>query len=664
MLAAVASPTGGLLASCALAGLLGAALGAATHLLHTVLRKAPARAAVVAYPLLGAAAGYGGIAVPLGALRKLHGEHFKLAVVTLVGSVLVGALAGVLLAWSRHPAAPLRTQRLKPWQWLALGLLFGIVANALSVYEVTQGWLGGYPAAQHALFAAAWLGNTLAVLLALQPVRARAKQLLVAAGAYAAVSVLAVALTPASEFSQLARAGHVGHWVALVRWLSDWDRDGFSSWLAGGDCAPFDANVSPGKREVRGNGLDDNCRYGDAPALPVRAPAEQRATAPATSNVVLITVDALRADHTTPYGYGRDTTPHLAALASQGVRFENAYTSGGWTCLALTSMLAGVYPRRLTWKPVVLTSQASTGGRLLPFPWEGLLLPGEKVSVTLSLPAKSPEWWLPSALQRRGYRTVALTRAPLGKLFTEYFRAGWDQLSINPGADDTGTGDLAVAAINELKTPFFLWVHLFDAHDPQTEHAGVPTFGSTMLDRYDHELAAADVQIGRIMAALGNRADTTLIVTADHGEAFQWGFQFHGTDMLEDSVRIPLVVRGPSLASGVNASPASLVDVAPTILALTQTPLPPGLDGRDLTRLQGDEPVISDLFRVDEKGKPFIDQMSASQTSIRLLRDNLKQTETLVRPRDLRRPPGELPPKRTPAALVDALNRYGDSSGP
>ncbi len=127
---------------------------------------------------------------------------------------------------------------------------------------------------------------------------------------------------------------------------------------------------------------------------------------------------------------------------------------------------------------------------------------------------------------------------------------------------------------------FFLWVHLFEPHAPY----GTPGSGAAVQARYDDDIAVADREVGRLLAALGSRAATTLVVGAsDHGEAFgEHGEVGHSIFVYDTTLRVPLVMRGPGVRAGtVVAGEVSLVDLAPTLAALTGTPEMTG-DGRSL----------------------------------------------------------------------------------
>lgn len=647
----------------ALANFLGAAGGLLGFGLVRALARVPRRARPFTYVLLGGCLMLVYVALPLGAWTKLYGPHRTMAIAALLGSALSGAALGCHVYWTSLLRGLKPTGRIG---WLfavsaPIGLL--LLALVLATYEATQTWLRSYPSARQALFGGAWYCATAGVLRLLRLLPRRALRGVVAGTAsVAGIGLAGLALVDKSSWSTLTRVPHAERWVGFARALTDFDGDGFSGWVGGGDCEPFNPKVSPGAAEIRGNGVDDNCRYGDAPALQ----RVEVTTAPPTPagpdalSIVLVTVDALRADRTTPYGYVRDTTPNLAAFGQGAVRFEHAYTSGGWTCLAISSLFSGVYPRRLRWKPFAYTSQF----RLLELPFEKAIRPDETVFTTITLPVQTPGWWLPSALQQRGYHTAAISSLKVRPMFSRSFTPGWDRFVIQDGIDDADTVDLALQELKQLRSPFLLWVHLFEPHDPQTVHPGAPHFGESLSDGYDHEVASMDQQLARLLRALDGQPRTAVIITADHGETLASGFQVHGVDLWEDILHIPLLVRAPGWQPGVNSSPASLVDLAPTIAALTQTPLPSGLDGRNLKDLTGDASVISDMFRLDERGRLALDEMTATNRTLRLWRDNRNQAEALVHTGDLGRPPVMLPAEQAPLELVEALGRYIEGSLP
>src|SRR5262249_24122874 len=130
----------------------------------------------------------------------------------------------------------------------------------------------------------------------------------------------------------------------------------------------------------------------------------------------------------------------------------------------------------------------------------------------------------------------------------------------------------------------FLWVHLFEPHEPYEAHPEHP-FGDRDVDRYDAEIAAADEGIDAIIAAVRARRPTAVtIVTADHGEEVsERGGRYHGTTVYEEQVRVPLVVNAPGLFAPHRVrAPVQLIDLLPTVLAGLEIPRPARVRGADL----------------------------------------------------------------------------------
>ena len=279
-------------------------------------------------------------------------------------------------------------------------------------------------------------------------------------------------------------------------------------------------------------------------------------------NLVLITIDTLRADRVGAYGYARARTPQIDALAARGVRFEHAFATAPITLPSHASLMTGRYP-----------------------PGHGSRHNGIKVDATVPTLAK--------ALSAAGFTSGAFVSAfPLDRRFglNDGF-AAYDDKMPREGrkrAENERAGRLTVdQAIAWLRlTPpgpgnrLFLWVHLFEPHAPY----GDPKSGRPALDRYDDEIAESDVQVGRVIEALGPEAASSLIVVAaDHGEAFgEHGEVSHSLFVYDTTLRVPLIVAGPGTRPVVVNSPVSLVDVAPTVLRLLGV-TPFDADGIDLT---------------------------------------------------------------------------------
>jgi arylsulfatase A-like enzyme len=314
--------------------------------------------------------------------------------------------------------------------------------------------------------------------------------------------------------------------------------------------------------------LDDN-------ELPERA-TTKRTVDFTGRDLVLITIDALRADHVGAYGYGRPTTPYIDKLAESGVVFDAAYTTTPHTSYALTSLMTGKYMR-----PLVLQG----------------------------LGADSETW--ATHLRRYGYRTAAFYPPAVFFIDTERFTAfrerGLDfeyrRVEFATADDRAREVETYLGSVTEEQR-LFLWVHLFEPHEPYESHDGEPSFGERDLDRYDAEVRAADRGIGKIVELVrAKRPGAVVMVTADHGEEFgEHGGRYHGTTVFEEQVRVPLIVSAPErLGPRRVKAPVQLVDLLPTVLSALAIPKPARVRGADLGPwLTGGEPVEPEGFAFAE----------------------------------------------------------------
>jgi choline-sulfatase len=370
--------------------------------------------------------------------------------------------------------------------------------------------------------------------------------------------------------------------VTRARLAFDADRDGFSPWFSGGDCDDGNPAVNPGATEISRDGLDNDCAGGDAREPPSafvpRRPVELPKAIPEPLDLVLVTIETLRADHLSLLGYERPTTPQLAVLASDSVVFERTYAAAPGTRLSLAALLSGRTPSALHWQR---QEAARAMRRLAP---------------------DNP--WLPSTLQKNGYATLAAhTRF---RAFTEVEHAGFDRgfdvfdtttpLEFVGGTMRGFPGQRQVDRALELldragDRPTFLWVHLVEPHSLYEQSPDVPSFGSDEIALYDAEVAEADRQLGRLVAGLHERRrwDRTLLVVAgDHGEEFgEHGQRFHATNLYEPQVRTVAVLRVPGVPARRVREAIVLTDLVPTLerlLRLSELDARPS-EGRNLLGL-------------------------------------------------------------------------------
>ncbi len=281
-------------------------------------------------------------------------------------------------------------------------------------------------------------------------------------------------------------------------------------------------------------------------------------------NLLIVSIDTLRRDHVTPYGYTRDTTPNLAKLAAEGVVFEDAVSTTNWTLPAHMSLFTGL--------PPAAHGVEDDRGRLA----DEIVPLGE-------------------VLTDAGYTTAAIT----SHVYTDAkfgFGRGMDHFDTQPGrhAEDTVDRALDWLADNESKL-FFLFVHVFDPHwdfappdgfadrfgqaDPahgklrtlfpyfMPSRTMDPKLKHDAIALYDAEIAYTDHQLGRLFDQLRRRDlldDTVVLVVSDHGEEFgEHGTFGHGTHLHAEVSRIPFIARFPSVLKPgrYRAGPVWLADV-------------------------------------------------------------------------------------------------------
>jgi arylsulfatase A-like enzyme/Flp pilus assembly protein TadD len=285
---------------------------------------------------------------------------------------------------------------------------------------------------------------------------------------------------------------------------------------------------------------------------------------PAPRNVLLITIDTLRADHVGAYGYTRARTNTLDQIAKNGALFERAYAAAPITLPSHATLMTGRYP-----------------------PGHGSRDNGLRVSATVPT--------LATELRSRGFATGAFVAAfPLDHQFGldrgfdvygDHLPRGADGKLANerPAADVVNDAIkwLNKFAVSNLQSAFFLWVHVFEPHAPYGDGSSTrPT-----IERYDDEIATADREIGRLVAALGGAAADTLVIAAgDHGEAFgEHGEYAHSIFVYDTTLRVPLVMSGPGIPAGARVADAvTLADVAPTVMRALGVPMK-DVDGIDLS---------------------------------------------------------------------------------
>ena len=318
--------------------------------------------------------------------------------------------------------------------------------------------------------------------------------------------------------------------------------------------------------------------------------------------VILITVDTLRADHTSVYGYSRDTTPRLAAWAARGAVFEQAYTywpkTRGSFVAIMTGRTAGEsgyspkHPELHTFNPTLAETLQKEGYDTAAF------VDNANVASSLGFSRGFKtyvEMWADAALKDEVARTEAITRRGI-----EYVRS-------------KGKGD-----------GFFLWLHYVNPHAPYTPpppfdtafterpksdptlkvvdgfFGGVPKqwaipgkrLLSDYVNAYDGEIAYSDAQLDQVLRALdaaGVLSRATVIVTSDHGESLgEHDYYFdHGANLFDPVQRIPFIVLGRGARAVRSGVLVSTLDIMPTLLDAARVSFPSGLAGRSVLPFAG-----------------------------------------------------------------------------
>lgn len=319
--------------------------------------------------------------------------------------------------------------------------------------------------------------------------------------------------------------------------------------------------------------------------LPLLASCSPTAPPPATAkpNIVLITLDTTRADRMGFLGSPRGLTPNLDALAREGTVFTQAYAQAPLTTVSHATLLTGTYP-----------------------PYHGVH------DFSIPLPKDVPA--LADLLHEQGYHTAAFVGAlildPVNGM-APGFNRGFDVYdagyrmrrnrqedryqTLERRAEEVVARARSWLAQNSSSGPFFLWVHVFDAHEP---YEAPGEFGRRYAQSpYDGEIAYVDSVMGGLFADLKQRklfSTTTIVVAADHGEAFgEHGEYTHGVFLYDPTIHVPLLIKfhDGHWAGQRYTGRVPLVNLAPTLLAAANLPVPQQMQGRSLIPLLGRPPA-------------------------------------------------------------------------
>jgi len=361
----------------------------------------------------------------------------------------------------------------------------------------------------------------------------------------------------------LRRAYGAARTFDLLSITLDFDRDGYLSFFGGGDCAPFNAGVHPGAMEVPGNGVDENCFGGDLSTKHLKAPRKTfdhplpPLVAGKKLNLILITMDGLRADHLGSYGYAKDTTPNLDALAAKATVFERAYAQAPSTRYSIPSFLSSKYSSQVPRDPTLEIPRPIRPEALMMA--EILKEAGYNTGAALSYMVFDPSWKL-----NQGFDFYDNSMAAY---YNGKGSPGWNK------DQEYVLVDVAKGFLDKHKEePFFLWAHFFEPHPPYVKRTEPKDFGNDDIGVYDSELAFGDARVGELLKHIAAHpaADRTVIaVSADHGRGLgEHGLATHGYDLFGENLHVPLFIHVPGLSARRIKHPVALLDILPTFVNL------------------------------------------------------------------------------------------------
>ncbi|HTM44273.1 MAG TPA: sulfatase [Polyangiaceae bacterium] len=494
----------------------------------------------------------------------LWAEHFNFnefpqRVAWAVGAARAGLIAlvffGFQLSW--RALAPRLTARVPAaalcgafWVAACLGCYFLIYETLVATH------IGPLiiPVALSAVLAACWATAQLPVI---------AGRVGAVLGNAALLFALAAPVTSfRNAYARFAFVGHcpvVSYLMVPVVLAVDVDADGSGPvWLGGEDCDNLDSGRGPLQREIPADGIDQDCRGGDAPepapdpALVDRATlltelgpcTMPQGTAEAPLSVVLLTVDALRADVVSPR-----LTPNIFKFSQSALNFRHAYAPSTNTKRSFAAMFAG--------RTVSDFSLANVFGQ-------------EDLDIGQPWSAK---------FAQAGYYTTGInllyTIAPVRNSFRRFNVLPNNDFQEHDAKSTIASATMTQAVLGQfqkgIKAPFLLWAHYPDLHAPYRNTTSAPQL-SPELQGYEREAAYTDLHLGHLLQAFENAdlyAHAMVVISADHGEELgQRGIEGHGPFAFESVVHVPLLMRVPGCAPKEFEHPVSTVDLFANLATL------------------------------------------------------------------------------------------------
>lgn len=353
-------------------------------------------------------------------------------------------------------------------------------------------------------------------------------------------------------------------------------------------------------------------------------------------DIILLTIDALTANHLAFYGYAHPTAPYLERLSQKANVFERFYSNGNFTTASVNSIINGIRPwtHRANQPLACIDSNFAENGLTAR-----LKRSGYQTFVVSTNPIAAPfhiqnDKWCDRILDANDRESLPIIETKMAATFPHFLPIStlpvlttccsvMDHLLVLTrvwsSTDQYSTGPVLAAAQHLISNrnshqPMFLWVHLLPPHSPYaspppflgrfdatqeraTRFVSTPPWQflaaenlvplALYIGRYDEAVAYVDHSVGSFLDSLKGSAlydNSLLIVTADHGESFSHGYGGHGGAMLyDDLIHIPLIIKEPRQEEGVRVKTvAEQIDLMPTILDLAGVPMDGPAEGRSL----------------------------------------------------------------------------------
>ncbi|CAD6491116.1 MAG: 2,3-bisphosphoglycerate-independent phosphoglycerate mutase [Candidatus Argoarchaeum ethanivorans] len=365
-------------------------------------------------------------------------------------------------------------------------------------------------------------------------------------------------------------------------------------------------------------------------------------------NIILITIDALRADHLGCYGYERDTTPNMDRLANDGILFKKAIANASYTTASITALQTSTYPlipkedyvhpsKRIAIAEILNKKGISTIG-VHSNPWFSVYNYGKGFSkfvdpMGLTNAQKEVQKGFLDKIKKQSINYIgedSLAFQMIKKVYNTLIR----NKMIPPYAKAEEINNTVISYLKDSSDGFYLWIHYMDVHEPyipekfyfgqEVDNREIKRFmdkimqnqgnvsseeRKILIDLYDNEIRYVDDKIGELLENLESLCDfdkTVLLITADHGQKLgERGYHGHGgantpVSFFEELIHVPLIIWSKSKdalmdisESGEFERQVGLIDIAPTILDILGIPKPKAFMGESLLRNPLEKPIIS-----------------------------------------------------------------------